>query len=45
MKRNSQTLCGFLQEATDMNGRVAATRELFATLNISSIAYKCLLFQ
>lgn len=31
MKRNSQLLCGFLQEATDMNGRVSATGELFAT--------------
>lgn len=31
MKRNSQPLCGFLQEAADMNGRVSATGELFAT--------------
>lgn len=44
MKRNSPPLCGFLQEATDMNGRVSATGELFATLNISSIAFKYLLF-
>lgn len=44
MKRNLEPLCGFLQEATDMNGRVSATAELLATLNVSSIAFKYLPF-